>query len=155
VEDLVAAAEPAEPPRTLRGANAAAAMARGRTCYDHLAGRLGVAVTDALASRKLLNRDDGLALTPAGRDWLTADLGVPTDRLTGPRPLVRECLDWTERRPHLAGRAGALICETFLTRGWITRVGTTRAVRPTPAGEQRLRELLNLDSSRWVSSSGR
>jgi DNA-binding transcriptional ArsR family regulator len=149
VEDLAAAAEPVvslvEPPRTLRGVNAAAALARGRTCYDHLAGRLGVAVTDALASNGLIDRTDGLTLTPAGRDWLTTDLGVPPERLGGGgRPLVRECLDWTERRTHLAGRAGALICETFLNRGWIARVGTGRAVRPTPEGEQRLNDLLGL-----------
>lgn len=144
VETLLAATTPPEPPRTLRGSNAAAALARGRTCYDHLAGRLGVAVTDALASRGLLDRTGGLSLTPAGHDWFTTGLGVPPEHLKGTRPLVRECLDWTERRPHLAGRAGALICETFLNRGWLTRAGIGRAVRPTPAGEQHLRTLLGL-----------
>jgi DNA-binding transcriptional ArsR family regulator len=157
VEDLLAATAPAEPPRTLRGANAAAALASGRTCYDHLAGRLGVAVTDALASRGFLDLTGGLSLTPAGREWLTTELGVATERLRGSRPLVRDCLDWTERRSHLAGLAGALICETFLRRAWITRVGTSRAVRPTPPGEQQLHKLLGLtfDSSRSVSSAGR
>jgi DNA-binding transcriptional ArsR family regulator len=159
VETLLAATAPPDPPRTLKASNAAAALARGRTCYDHLAGRLGIAVTDALASRGLLDRTAGLSLTAAGRTWLTADLGIPPDRLHGSRPLVRECLDWTERRPHLAGRAGALICETFLARGWLTRVGTGRAVRPTPAGERSLRALLGVeltvDGSRSVSSSGR
>jgi DNA-binding transcriptional ArsR family regulator len=157
VETLLAATTPPEPPRTLKASNAAAALERGRTCYDHLAGRLGIAVTDALASHGLLDRTAGLSLTPAGRTWLTTDLGIAPDRLNGSRPLVRECLDWTERRPHLAGRAGALICETFLGRGWLTRVGTGRAVRPTPAGESALRDLLGLrfDSSRSASSSGR
>lgn len=156
VETLLAAAPP-DPPRTLKASNAAAALARGRTCYDHLAGRLGIAVTDALASHGFLDRAAGLSLTPAGRTWLTTGLGIAPDRLHGSRPLVRECLDWTERRPHLAGRAGALICETFLAKGWLTRVGTGRAVRPTPAGEKALRELLGLtvDSSRSESSSGR
>jgi DNA-binding transcriptional ArsR family regulator len=144
VETLLAATAPPEPPRTLRASNAAAALARGRTCYDHLAGRLGVAVTDALASQGILDRTGGFSLTPAGRAWLTTELGVPPDRLRGSRPMVRECLDWTERRPHLAGRVGALICETFLSRGWLTRAGTGRAVRPTPTGEQHLRTLLDL-----------
>lgn len=159
VETLLAATTPPAPPRTLRGANAVAALVRGRTCYDHLAGQLGVAVTDALASRGVLDRTGGLSLTPAGHGWLQSELGVPPDRLSGSRPLVRECLDWTERRSHLAGRAGALICEAFLARGWLTRVGAGRAVRPTPAGEQHLRTLLDLDltadGSRWASSSGR
>jgi len=155
VETLLAAATPPDPPRTLRASNAAAALARGRTCYDHLAGRLGIAVTDALASHGLLDRTAGLSLTPAGRAWFTTELAISPDRLRGSRPLVRECLDWTERRPHLAGRAGALICETFLARGWLTRIGSGRAVLPTPSGEEALRTLLSLDSSRWMSSSGR
>ncbi|GIJ62756.1 helix-turn-helix domain-containing protein [Virgisporangium aurantiacum] len=145
VEDLLAATAPAEPPRTLRGVNAAAALARGRTCYDHLAGRLGVAVTDALASRKLLDPTGGLSLTPAGREWLTIELGVAPERLRGSRPLTRECLDWTERRPHLAGLAGALIAETFLRRGWIARVGSGRAVRVTRPGAVALCDLLGVD----------
>jgi DNA-binding transcriptional ArsR family regulator len=159
VETLLAATAPPDPPRTLRGSNAAAALARGRTCYDHLAGRLGVAVTDALTSHGLLDRTGGLSLTPAGHTWLAAELGVPPERLRGSRPLVRGCLDWTERRTHLAGLAGALICETFLRRGWVARVGTGRAVRPTPDGERHLRKLLGVDltdgSSRSASSSGR
>lgn len=149
IEDLLAATAPADllahSPRTLRGVNAAAALARGRTCYDHLAGRLGVAVTDALASRKLLDLTGGLSLTPAGREWLTTGLGVAPERLRGSRPLVRDCLDWTERRTHLAGLAGALIAETFLRRGWIARVGSGRAVRVTRPGAPALRDLLGVD----------
>uniref|UniRef100_UPI0015F090D3 ArsR/SmtB family transcription factor n=1 Tax=Streptomyces sp. WELS2 TaxID=2749435 RepID=UPI0015F090D3 len=75
VEDLAAQVSPAEavrPPRGLREASAGAAMARGRTCYDHLAGRLGITVTDALTERGLLRQDTGFALTDAGVEWFAA-----------------------------------------------------------------------------------
>jgi DNA-binding transcriptional ArsR family regulator len=143
VEDLAAYTAPgSRPANGLRGAAAAGALARGRTCYDHLAGRLGVAVTDALTSRGVLN---GLALTEAGIAWLAdtvGDLGT-----TGKRPLARACLDWTERRPHLAGLAGARLCAHFFDQRWIRRVGTSRAVRVTPAGERALRDLLGIDAA--------
>jgi DNA-binding transcriptional ArsR family regulator len=151
VEDLVAGAQAnggaaAHPPRTLRAATVENALARGRTCYDHLAGRLGVAVSDALAARGLLDREGGLALTDAGRDWLAGELGIgPTDLRSGRRPLARACLDWTERRPHLAGVAGARICERLLERRWVARIGSGRAVRVTPTGVTALRNLLGLD----------
>ncbi|NED58899.1 transcriptional regulator, partial [Micromonospora aurantiaca] len=104
VEDLAARAPaPATPPRTLRAASAGVALAYARTCYDHLAGRLGVLVYDALLDRGVLDRSGGLALTGNGVTWL-AGLGVPVEPLRATRrPLVRDCLDWTERRPHLAG----------------------------------------------------
>uniref|UniRef100_UPI000A3BDDDC ArsR/SmtB family transcription factor n=1 Tax=Streptomyces bobili TaxID=67280 RepID=UPI000A3BDDDC len=110
VEDLTAQIAPAGavPPQNLRESSAGSAMARGRTCYDHLAGRLGIAVTDALTARGLLVQDTGFALTGAGLDWF-AGAGISLDR-AGRRPLARACLDWTERRPHLAGVAGAALC---------------------------------------------
>jgi DNA-binding transcriptional ArsR family regulator len=149
IEDLVTQASPVAgpaPPRTLRAATASAALARGRTCYDHLAGRLGVAITDALTTRGLLDRDGGLALTGPGRSWLGAELRIgAADLRSGRRPLARACLDWTERRPHLAGLAGARICERLLDRRWIARIGTGRAVRVTPNGATALRDLLGLD----------
>jgi DNA-binding transcriptional ArsR family regulator len=151
IEELVTQASPVagpapDRPRTLRAATASAAMARGRTCYDHLAGRLGVAITDALADRGLLDRDGGLALTGAGRSWLEAELRIAdADLRSGRRPLARACLDWTERRPHLAGLAGARVRERLLDRRWIARIGTGRAVRVTPDGAAALRDLLGLD----------
>ncbi|QKW26805.1 helix-turn-helix transcriptional regulator [Streptomyces seoulensis] len=143
VEDLVAQVAPAEHrPRTLREAGAASAMARARTCYDHLAGRLGIALTDALTARGLLRQDTGFALTDAGVAWFGA-AGIGLDR-TGRRPLARACLDWTERRPHLAGVSGAALCRHAFDAGWCVRIGTRRAVRLTPAGERALSELLGV-----------
>jgi DNA-binding transcriptional ArsR family regulator len=148
LEDLVAAAGPvADTGRTLRAATTSAALARARTCYDHLAGRLGVAVTDAMTRAGLLNQSDGVALTDAGLAWLTDAVGVDAAALRATRrPLARTCLDWTERRSHLAGAAGAAICRSMLERGWLRRIGSGRAVRVTPGGASALRDLLDLDA---------
>ncbi|WP_405474686.1 ArsR/SmtB family transcription factor [Streptomyces canus] len=146
VEDLAAQVSPdAVPrPRNLRESSAGSAMARGRTCYDHLAGRLGIAVTDALTSRQLLRQDSGFALTDAGLAWFEAT-GIPLDR-KGRRPLARACLDWTERRPHLAGVAGAALCRHALAEGWCVRIGSERAVKVTATGERALTDLLGIDA---------
>ncbi|MFJ6409124.1 ArsR/SmtB family transcription factor [Streptomyces hydrogenans] len=146
VEELAARAGPGadEAPRSLAAVNAGRAMARGRTCYDHLAGRLGIAVTDALTARGLLLQDTGFALTDRGLEWF-ADLGVPLVR-KGRRPLARGCLDWTERRPHLAGIAGAALCAHALDSGWCVRIGSGRAVKVTPAGERALRRELGIEA---------
>ncbi|MFF2851799.1 ArsR/SmtB family transcription factor [Streptomyces sp. NPDC058001] len=145
VEDLAAQAgpvTPAERPRSLGAAGAVSAMARGRTCYDHLAGRLGIALTDALTHRELLRQDNGFALTDAGVRWF-ADTGIALEH-GGRRPLARACLDWTERRPHLAGVAGAALCRHALTAGWCVRIGSERAVRVTDTGRTALRDLLDI-----------
>ncbi|MFD0006405.1 MULTISPECIES: ArsR/SmtB family transcription factor [unclassified Streptomyces] len=147
VEDLAAQVGPAADrrPRTLRESSAGSAMARGRTCYDHLAGRLGIAVTDALTSRGLLRQDTGFALTDAGLGWF-GSAGIRLES-TGRRPLARACLDWTERRPHLAGVAGAALCRHALDAGWCVRIGSERAVKVTDSGERVLFELLGIESS--------
>ncbi|MEU5870385.1 helix-turn-helix transcriptional regulator [Glycomyces sp. NPDC047369] len=148
VESLAGHFPAAAPPTGLRASAASAALARGRTCYDHLAGRLGVAVTDAMTGRGLLDRDAGFALSDKGRDWMTAGLGVDTAAWSrSRRPAAKECLDWTERRSHLAGLAGAAVCARFLEAGWIRRVGSTRAVRLTDAGVAALDGLLGLDAA--------
>ncbi|MDC0768878.1 ArsR/SmtB family transcription factor [Streptomyces sp. HD] len=147
VEDLAAQVTPgtARRPRNLRESSAGSAMARGRTCYDHLAGRLGITVTDALTERGLLVQDTGFALTDAGLGWFDS-AGIRLDR-TGRRPLARACLDWTERRPHLAGVAGAALCRHALDAGWCVRIGSERAVKVTAPGEKALSELLGIDAA--------
>ncbi|MEU7020899.1 winged helix-turn-helix domain-containing protein [Streptomyces sp. NPDC046203] len=166
VEDLAARSEPAvpEPPRGLRAVRAGEAMARGRTCYDHLAGRLGITLTDALTARGLLRQDTGFALTDGGLAWFAA-LGVPLTSPAGKdgravkkeqegkegqggkgrRPVARGCLDWTERRPHLAGLAGAALCRHALDAGWCVRIGSGRAVKVTADGERALESLLGIE----------
>lgn len=116
-----------------------------RTCYDHLAGVLGVMVTDRLRERELIVGTDAYELTPAGGTWL-GSLGVDVDALRRSRRVVaRPCLDWTERRDHLAGGAGAAVATVLLERRWITRVPGTRAVRLTLSGREALFRTLGLE----------
>ncbi|MFF3442433.1 ArsR/SmtB family transcription factor [Streptosporangium sp. NPDC002721] len=160
VEDLTAHAAhaglgSAPPPATLRAASTARALAGARTCYDHLAGRLGVAITDALTARGLLLQDAGFALGDEGLSWFATELGARLPA-AGRRPLARPCLDWTERRHHLAGSAGAVLCATALERGWVDRIGSGRALNVTGAGYEALARLLGLTGlRREVPLSGR
>lgn len=144
VEELAGQEAPvAVRPRGLGAASAGNALARGRTCYDHLAGRIGIAITDAMTVRGLLRQDTGFALTDEGLDWFGA-LGIGLETRSR-RPLVRSCLDWTERRPHLAGVAGAALCRHALETGWCVRIGSGRAVKATPDGEQALAAHLGIE----------
>ncbi|TQK43541.1 ArsR family transcriptional regulator [Streptomyces sp. SLBN-118] len=145
VEELAAHAAPAPdaPPSSLRAASTRSAMARGRTCYDHLAGRLGITITQAMTARGLLHQDTGFALSAHGVAWFRA-LGLTLEP-KGRRPLARSCLDWTERKPHLAGLAGAELCRHALDAGWCVRIGSERAVKVTEDGERALAELLGIE----------
>jgi DNA-binding transcriptional ArsR family regulator len=107
-----------EKPRGLRASVRARRLGEARTCYDHLAGRLGVALRDGMLTTDLLTDRDGLAITHRGRNTL-ADLGVDVPNTR--RPLLRDCLDWTERREHLAGAIPAAILHRALTAGWLAR----------------------------------
>jgi DNA-binding transcriptional ArsR family regulator len=110
-----------------------------RTCYDHLAGRLGVAIADAALAAGAVG--SGFSLGPAAASWFDG-LGVDVDSLPrGRRPLVRVCTDWTERREHLAGTIGAAVCSAMLGTGWVARRPSSRALRVTPLGEASLRPL--------------
>lgn len=143
VEGLAAVAPRQGPaPRSLTENGRRRALAHARTCYDHLAGAVAVAVTDAMLRRGLLGTEHGLDLTERGRGWL-ADLGVSVPT-TVRRPAVRSCLDWTERRPHLAGAVGAALCRHACDSGWITPVGSSRAVEVTPLGRAALHSHLGL-----------
>ena len=118
------------------------ALRTARTCYDHLAGRLGVALADALAEagHVELSRDGGI-VTESGRAEL-ARLGVavePENRRSK-RILCRPCLDWSERRAHIAGAVGAALCARAFDAGWIRHLPNTRAVAITPKGTRAFRE---------------
>lgn len=143
IENLASMAPPrTAEPRSLAVASRRQALARARTCYDHLAGALGVLITEAMTRRGMLDWEQGLALTGDGTCWLAA-LGITLPSATR-RPIVRSCLDWTERRPHLSGAAGAALCSHAFGSRWITRIGSGRAVALTDAGRDALQEHLGL-----------
>jgi DNA-binding transcriptional ArsR family regulator len=123
----------------------AAGLLLARTCYDHLAGRLGVAIIDALVARRALQADgDSYRLTPSGETWLTAfgvDVAAARRRR---RAFARACVDWTERRPHLAGALGQALLARLLGVGWLERLDGERVLHVTPLGEAGLRSELGL-----------
>ena len=111
------------------------AMARARTCYDHLAGRLGVALADSLAQRnQIVLGEDGGLITDGGRAFLT-ELGVVLDGKSR-RSFCRPCLDWSERRWHIGGALGAALASRCFDLGWTERRNDGRAVTITSAGER-------------------
>jgi DNA-binding transcriptional ArsR family regulator len=145
LEDLAVAAGQPAPARSLRAVRAAEDLAAARTCYDHLAGALGVWLFDAMAAAGLLSTADGLALTTAGRSWFIDLAGPDVLRPPRSRPLARACLDWTERKPHLAGALGAVLHQQLVSRSWVRPCRDSRAVRLTPEGELAIAELLGAE----------
>jgi DNA-binding transcriptional ArsR family regulator len=123
-----------------------AALRAARTCYDHLAGHLGVALADALSEqgRVELSSDGGL-VTDTGMEFF-ARIGIDVGALSarrGARParvVCRSCLDWSERRRHLGGGIGAALCTHSFANDWIRRLPGTRAVAVTPKGQRVFRE---------------
>ena len=112
------------------------AMRRARTCYDHLAGEIAVAIADRMVERRELELSpDGGAVTESGEAFLTR-LGVDLGSARrSSRLFCRPCLDWSERRPHIGGAVGAALCRACFEQGWIRRMDGTRAVAITPAGQ--------------------
>ena len=116
-----------------------------RTCYSHLAGRLGVALADALIAERWMEEDGrSYRLTPTGTRSLRA-LGIEA-RGRPAQPIARRCLDWTERRPHVAGPVGTALASLAFDRGWVRRMRGTRAVMLTPVGRAQLKKVFNV---RW------
>jgi DNA-binding transcriptional ArsR family regulator len=144
----------------LVAANTAAPLARtgpgdprlrlARTCYDHIAGRLGVALADAMAAERWIEiEDDAGLITPEGLTRLAAvgiDVTSPSRRNRKAMPLCRPCLDWSERRPHLAGRLGAALCAHGLDRGWIRKRAGSRALDITPEGRRAYHEVFRVEA---------
>ncbi|WP_439520230.1 ArsR/SmtB family transcription factor [Hydrogenophaga sp.] len=132
-----------------------ASLRTARTCYDHLAGRLGVAVAGHLLEAGAVVFDDDAVTAhvtdraPAALRGLALQTSVAQADSQGNRPPCRPCLDWSERRMHLAGRLGALICHHCLERGWLQRGQGTRALTITPPGARVLRDWMG--TARWRS----
>ncbi len=134
LESLAALAPPAQV-TSLRQSDAARAVRFARTCYDHLAGTVGVALTARLLERDLLVQEGPrYEVTAGGWAWM-AQHGLDAGSIRqGRRATVRACLDWSERRYHVAGAFGAALTEWMFAQGWITRIPSSRAVRLTTTG---------------------
>lgn len=130
------------------------AMRLARTCYDHLAGRVAVAIADAMRERGLIELDaESGAVTAEGESFL-ASLGVMPPPRKG-RLFCRPCLDWSERRPHLAGVLGAALCARCFELGWVRRREGGRTLIVTPAGWMGLRERLGVSEEDFCGVEGR
>ena len=116
-------------------------MRTARMCYDHVAGRLGVGLTDALLARRHVELgDDGGALTTSGEAFLQ-EFGIDVGKARhSHRMFCRPCIDWSERRPHLAGAVGAALARRLFALGWITRVRDGRTLVITPSGRRELEQ---------------
>ncbi len=145
----IASTGDATPKRKLVTGPRDAAMQRARTCYDHFAGRLGVAIADRLVEEGVveLDSESGL-LTESGTEFLRERGIEVTDsqprKRKSSRPVCRPCLDWSERRPHIAGKLGAAICTHYFENGFVRRRNGTRALEITPPGARALRDMFGL-----------
>ena len=119
------------------------ALRRARVCYDHLAGEVGVLIYEELVRReRLADAGGAVRVTAAGQEWF-AQLGIDVAAMAaGRRRLCRPCLDWSERRRHLAGALGAALFERIEQLGWGRRVPGSRAIAFTSAGERALHAAL-------------
>jgi DNA-binding transcriptional ArsR family regulator len=130
---------PRRPVRSLRESTRARALAHARTCYDHLAGRVGVGLLDRMLDQGWLTAaGDGYVVEEIGAQRLTS-LGVDVEEAARRRRLFAvACLDWTERRPHLGGALGAVLLASLVDREWLVRHPSGRGLRVTPAGREGL-----------------
>jgi DNA-binding transcriptional ArsR family regulator len=140
--EALARIAPQRPPRSLREATRNELLREARTCYDHLAGRVGVAFATALERRGVIQRVDGdYALGGRAAEEL-GRLGIDLEPLAEQRrPLVRGCLDWSERELHVAGSLGAALTARLFELGCLARRDTTRSVAVTGRGRELFAEL--------------
>jgi DNA-binding transcriptional ArsR family regulator len=137
---------PASKVRSLTDATRARSLRWARMCYDHLAGMVGVSVVEALVARGLLVQEDGTYRLRAGGAEEFGRFGIDVSRLEQrTRPLLRPCMDWSERRYHLAGSLGAALTGAFLDRRWIVTREASRIVTVTEAGQCGLQDWLGVD----------
>jgi len=145
--DRIVAVALAKRPRYRPLSRQARALSAARICYDHLAGRLSVDLTDSLVARKYVVLDDEAAeITMAGARFFTAfRIELPTLRSTR-RHSCRLCLDWTERRPHIAGALGAALTKRYFDLGWMERMRRSHAVIVTRLGGRGFQETFGIDA---------
>jgi DNA-binding transcriptional ArsR family regulator len=146
--EALAVVAPQPQVRSLREATRSELLRHARTCYDHLAGRVGVALSRSLEQdRTLVRRDGDYELGPEAERRL-ATMGIDLQALrNGRRPLVRGCVDWSERELHVAGALGAAVASRLFELGWIKRRDGNRSVEVTAEGRAGLSFELGIDQS--------
>ncbi|HEY2717846.1 MAG TPA: metalloregulator ArsR/SmtB family transcription factor [Solirubrobacterales bacterium] len=138
--EALGALAPRREVRSLKQANRAGALRAARTCYGHLAGLLGVGITEAMSERGLIEREaEVFLLTDGGAAWL-GELGLERPPRAG-----KTCNDWSERRPHLAGKLGVSLAKRLFELKWLEPTEVRRAVRVTDLGARELRGRLGVD----------
>lgn len=124
------------------------ALRIARTCYDHLAGHLGVALTDSMIAHQQIELTPDAGIVTAHGAALFERLGIAIEQRSAAkasRMLCRPCLDWSERRPHIGGALGAALCAHCLQSGWIKRIDGSRAVSVTTKGRQEFRKYFSVE----------
>jgi DNA-binding transcriptional ArsR family regulator len=137
--EALAALAPRREVHSLRQANRAGALSAARTCYGHLAGELGVGITDAMVERELVEREGEVFLLTNSGALFFADLGIERPPRAG-----KSCNDWSERRPHLAGKLGVALAKRLFELEWVRRTERRRAVEVTDEGRRELGERLDI-----------
>lgn len=151
VETLLALQPLGNEPGSRNGAgprgNALVDWRTARTCYDHLAGSIAVSLARTLERRQLLRpAGESYELSSRGRSWFLRELGIATDALAlQRRALARQCIDWTERRPHIGGALGTALLNVLLERGWLKRTRKERILQVTPSGARELARCFGAD----------
>lgn len=145
MESLLSLAPPV-PIKSLRQASEDKALRYARTCYDHLAGSIGVQLTNALLRAGILREDkEGFAVTEDGEDFF-ASFQIDVEQVKKKRrSFSHKCLDWSERRHHLAGALGSALLEKLLEVNWVQRLPNTRAIKITSEGKRGFKEVFSLD----------
>ena len=146
VVEKMSALAPPRTPTSLRQSQRGDALGRARTCYDHLAGRLAIDLCDAMVEHGIVRRGpDHFDVTPAGGELLDRALALDVDEVgRRRRSFAPPCLDWTERRDHIAGAFGAALLTAMLDRGWLRRRPDSRAIDVRPTGVDGLRTVFGL-----------
>ncbi|HKZ14135.1 MAG TPA: metalloregulator ArsR/SmtB family transcription factor [Solirubrobacterales bacterium] len=137
--EALAALAPRTEVHSLRQANRAGALSAARTCYGHLAGELGVGITEAMLDRGLIEREGDVFLLSDPGEGFMRDLGIAKPPRAG-----KACNDWSERRPHVAGKLGVAFTGRLFDLGWICRTERRRAVRVTKVGQRELSARLDI-----------
>ncbi|MBF2708118.1 helix-turn-helix transcriptional regulator [Flavobacterium soyangense] len=122
------------------------AIRQCRTCYDHLAGKVGVAITDGLLHQKIIvDNDNVLEVSLKGQKWFS-ELGIDIEELKKKRrSFLRPCLDWSERRHHIAGSLATALLDKMLLADWIRRTKNSRAIIVTSKGQKEFYKYFKLD----------